>query len=104
MSEYGNERQPATQSDVDQGRAVFWIPDRRSKVYDLGFRLPAECTTAINIPIGEKGQELPAGTPLTVIQAEIVDDTDVLLGFTYGNGEGCGVCSLEEVRFTPSRG
>jgi uncharacterized ferredoxin-like protein len=88
------ERMPATESDVDAGSAAFWIPDQRSNVYDLGVALPAAAVAAKNIRIDEN-EEIPAGTPITIIQAEIVDETDVVVGFRYDGG--VGVCSLDEV-------
>ena len=89
-------RLPATAEDVEKGTAVFHVPDSRSKVYDLGFSLPAEAIVDKDMEVGG-GERIPAGTPIRVIQAEIVDNQDVLLGFTYG--ENRGVCHIDQVRF-----
>ena len=88
--------QPASAEDVERGSAVFYVPDARSKVYDLGFSLPAEAIVVSDIDVGE-AERISAGTVITVIQAEIVDDRDVLLGFSYQAGRG--VCTASEVRF-----
>ncbi len=88
----------ATQDDVDKGRAVFWIPDSRSKVYHLGFPLPADAIVVADMEVGEAEEYIRAGTTVTVIQAEIVDEKDVLLGFRYEGGTG--VCDLNQLRFT----
>jgi hypothetical protein len=92
-----SESSPATQADVDSGKAVFWIPDARSQVYDLGYFLPAEATAKTTIEFGE-GESIPEGATMTVVQAEIVDGADVLLGFTYGDTRG--VCALDQVEFS----
>lgn len=91
-----NDMKPATAEDVERGNAVFHVPDSRSKVYELGFSLPAQAVAVNNIDVGE-GEKIAAGMEVTVIQAEIVDDRDVLLGFSYEGGNG--VCSADEVRF-----
>lgn len=87
---------PASAEDVERGRAVFHIPDSRSKAYDLGFSLPAEANVAADIVVSEN-EKILIGTRITVVQAEIVDDQDIILGFSYDGGQG--VCSLSEVRF-----
>lgn len=92
---------PASAEDVERGHAVFHIPDSRSKVYDLGFSLPAEATVATDIVVNE-GEKIPIGTPIKVVQAEIVDDQDIVLGFSYDAGQG--VCTLSEVRFKREAG
>jgi len=93
-----NEVLPATQADVDKGTAVFCIPDSRSKVYDLGSPLPVEAAVTTDMEVGGEGERIPAGTIVTVVQAEIVDESDVLLGFVYG--EERGVCMLDQVQFS----
>lgn len=97
-----NKRATASQDDVDKGTAVFCVPDRRSKIYDLGFPLPADAVVVADMEVGEEGECIRAGTMVTVIQAEIVDEADVLLGFRYEGGTG--VCDLHEVRFTTETG
>jgi hypothetical protein len=91
-----SEKKPATQADVDSGSAVFFVPDTRSKFYDLGMPLPVEAILVADIEASE-GECMRAGTTITVVQAEIVDDRDVLLGITCG--EQKGVCMLNEVSF-----
>lgn len=91
-----NKTSAATQDDVDRGVAIFWIPDSRSKAYDVGRPLPADAWVVADIEVGE-GERIPAGTRVTVIQAEIIDDTEVLLGFRYE--KGAGVCDLGQLRF-----
>jgi hypothetical protein len=89
----------ATESDVNTGRAVFHVPDNRSRVFDIGVPLPANAVVISNLDVGE-GTTVPAGTRVIVIQAEIVDQQDVLLGFTYPGGQG--VCTIEQVEI-PTR-
>jgi hypothetical protein len=76
---------------------VFWIRDNRSSVYDLGFPLPAQAVIRKSVECGEDGELIPAGTSITVIQAEIVDNTNILIGFTCVQGQG--VCALDEIEF-----
>ena len=96
MSKSKSDMRPATAEDVERGRAVFYVPDSRSKVYDLGFSLPAEAIVDNDMDLGG-GDQISAGTIVTAIQAEIVDDKDVLLGFRYDAGRG--VCNATQVRF-----
>jgi len=96
MLKNNNDMKPATAEDVERGIAVFYVPDSRSKIYELGFSLPAEAVAVSDIEV-EDGEKILAGTALTIIQAEIVDDRDVLLGFSYKSGKG--VCTDSEVRF-----
>lgn len=90
-------RRAATQADVDEGTAVFWIPDSRSRIYDLGRQLPANAVVTVDMEVGTAGDLIAAGTRVSVIQSEIVDERDILLGFSYS--EGVGVCALDQVRF-----
>jgi hypothetical protein len=94
MSIHGSELKPATEADVDQGAAIFWVPDSRSKVYDLGVPLPVKATVKVDMDLGN-GQYIPAGTLVHVTQSEIVDDSDVLLGFVYSGGQG--ICELDQI-------
>ncbi|HET9363477.1 MAG TPA: hypothetical protein VFP71_00675 [Candidatus Angelobacter sp.] len=96
MLKNNNDMKPATAEDVEKGSAVFYVPDSRSKVYELGFSLPAEAVVVSDIEVGD-GEKIPVGTALTIIQAEIVDNRDVLLGFSYKSVKG--VCSDGEVQF-----
>jgi hypothetical protein len=89
--------QPATEEDCKAGRAVFYIPDNRSTVYDLGRPLPltaryredTETSTA-----SEQGT-IAAGTVVEIIQCEIGDNGQILVGFRYAGGEG--LCMLHEL-------
>jgi hypothetical protein len=89
-------RLPATEADVEKGIAIFWIPDSRSKLYDLGGSLPLEAFVVSDLDVGNK-QFIPAGTIIWVVQAEIVDDSEILLGFKYSEGQG--ICTLDQVEF-----
>lgn len=95
MSKNTNDLQPATAEDVEKGVAVFHVPDSRSRAYDLGSRLPLEAVVLKDIDVGN-GERIPAGTVVTVIQAEIIDERDVLLGFVYGSESG--VCGIDELQ------
>ena len=97
MSKKDHNQRPATQADVDDGKAVYWIPESRSTVYDLGFSLPAQAVTRKSVECSEGEEPIPAGTSITVIQAEIVDNSDILIGFTFGQRQG--VCALDEIEF-----
>jgi hypothetical protein len=86
-------REPATEEDARNGSAAFFVPEStRSKVFDLGVALPAGA-----VLLEEVGEEnpVPAGTRVQLIQAEILDDLHVLLGFTYDGG--VGICTLEGI-------
>jgi hypothetical protein len=96
MSKRKNDMKPATSEDVERGSAVFYVPDSRSKVCELGFSLPSEAVVISDIEVGH-GEKISVGTAVTIIQAEIVDDREVLLGFSYESGKG--VCTASEVRF-----
>ena len=91
---------PATQEDVDAGRAIFCVPDERSKIYDLGVSLPVRAKTRKDIG-NEEENPIPAGSVVEVVQCEIVDGTDVLVGFRQDSEEG--VCSLEEIEILPAQ-
>jgi hypothetical protein len=68
------------------------VADSRRKTFDLGVELPAAAVLSENI---EAERPVPAGTAVQLIRAEIVDDSDVLLWFTYADGQG--VCRLEQI-------
>lgn len=88
-----NETKAATEADVRDGAAIFYVADSRSKPFDLGVALPVD---AVPLQDAGEGQPVPAGTRIQIIQAEIPDDSQVLLGFTYANN-GQGICTLEEI-------
>lgn len=98
MLKKDRKKDAATQADVDSGKAAFWVPENRSKAYDLGFPLPAQAVIRKGLECKEGEEPIPAGTFVTVVQAEIVDGSDVLIGFTYEGGQG--VCAFDEIEFS----
>lgn len=87
----------ATQADVDSGVCVFFIPEDRSAPYSLGHPLPI--TAKIVRP--NDGSAFPAsGTLVQIVQAEIIDNTEILVGFITDDSEG--VCTLEDVELLPA--
>lgn len=81
----------ATQADQDAETVIFYIPDGRSVPYrfkrDLPLRarlLGTEETTGFRV-----------GTEIEILQAELGDTGDVLIGFIAGEEEG--VCMLHEI-------
>jgi hypothetical protein len=89
-----SEDSPADKIDFESGRAIFYIPDRRSRPYDLGWSLPLKAVLLKELEFGAQ-RTLPKGTQVDIVQAEIVDGKDVILGFLR-DGEP-GICALEEV-------
>lgn len=88
----------ATQDDVDHGVCVFFIPEERSAPYALGRPLPA----AARIVRPNDGSDFPAyGTEVQIVQAEIVDGVEILVGFLTDGAEG--VCVLEDVELLTDR-
>ena len=91
-----NEGRAATEADVDEGLAIFFIPDSRSRAYQTGRTLPVHAKVTKTIEIEDTEETIPAGTVVEIIQVELVDDKDILVGFM---NEGTpGVCALEEVQ------
>ena len=90
-----NNRQAATEADVDKGDAVFFVPDKRSRPYSLDRPLPARAQIAKPIRVERSDETIPAGTNVEVVQVEIVDEKDILVGFV--NQGVPGVCMLEEI-------
>lgn len=87
----------ATQDDVDRGVCVFFIPEERSVPYSLGRGLPI----AARIVRPNDGSDFPAfGTEVQIVQAEIVDGNEILIGFLTDEAEG--VCMLEDVALLSS--
>jgi hypothetical protein len=87
----------ATQADVDSGVCVFFIPEERSAPYPLGRPLPI--TAKIIRP--NDGSSFPAfGTKVQIVQAEIIDNSEILVGFLTDEFEG--VCTLDEVELLPA--
>lgn len=87
-----NATRSATENDVESGRAAYWVPDGRSQPYELGISLPTY--GVLRVDIGNQ-DPIKAGETVQVIQAELIDGTDVLLGFVW-KGQ-MGVCDLHEV-------
>jgi hypothetical protein len=82
------EARAATVEDSETGRAIFYIPEARSKPYSMGrpFPLPAK----IILP-----DEDNYGQVVQIVQAEIGDNGDILLGWVSGQEEG--ICMLGDV-------
>jgi hypothetical protein len=90
--------QGATERDFKDGTAIFYVKDGRSTRYDLGHSLPAAGIVRKAMQFSD-GKTISAGTPVTIVQAEITDDRDVLIGFRYGKEQG--ICKLSEVTLSP---
>jgi len=93
---------PATEEDCKAGRAVFYVPDNRSKVYDLGRPLPLQARVRQDMELGtDQEQEIiPAGTPVEIIQCEIGDNGEIVAGFLYdGNPVICMLAEIEIIEF-----
>ena len=88
---------PATEEDCKAGVAIFYILDKRGKVYDLGrpLPLPARYRQDTEIGTGDQLRNIPAGTPVEIIQCEIGDNGEILVGFRYERG--VGICMLNEL-------
>ncbi len=79
----------ATQADQDAEEVVFYIPDGRSVPYRFERDLPLRARLVGT----ETG--FPIGTEIEILQAEIGDTGDVLIGFIVGEDEG--LCQLHEI-------
>jgi hypothetical protein len=99
MSSEGKIR--ATERDVETGNAIFSISDERSRVYDIGIPLPVTATTRDEMTTSDNSK-LAKGTQIKVIQVEIVDERDILVGFRVG--QESGVCFLNQVLIKGSEG
>jgi hypothetical protein len=88
---------PATEDDCHAGRAIFFIPDNRSKVYDLGRPLPLQARLRQDTEAGTTDQPevIPAGTEVEIIQCEIGDNGEILVGYRYDGGDV--ICMLDEL-------
>jgi len=82
----------ATQADVDANDCMFFVPDGRSVPYSFGVDLPL---AAIVTKLDDGDGFPPPWTEVSIVQAELVDEEDVLLGILYGEEEG--VCSLADI-------
>jgi hypothetical protein len=73
----------------DAGKVIFYIPGGRSIPYRFERDLPLRARL-----IGtETG--FPVGIEVEILQAEIGDTGDVLIGFMVGEDEG--ICTLKEI-------
>jgi len=86
----------ATQADVDAGTCVFLIPDQRSTPYSFGRELPLAAVVALE----DDPNIGPKGTPVTIVQAEVGDTGDILLGVLFGE-DGEALCLLDDVEVLP---
>jgi hypothetical protein len=87
-----NNDRVATKADADAGNVIFYIPDQRSAPYSFGQDLPLYARV---VKPDESDGFPPPGTILRIVQAEIVDGKDVVLGFVNGDDEG--ICMLEDL-------
>jgi hypothetical protein len=99
MSNVLNRR--ATKEDIDAGLAVFCVPGERSRPYDLGAPLPVSARIKHDIGKEEGEKPVSAGTIVEVVQCEIVDEKEILVGFRQDSDEG--VCALEEIEILGSQ-
>jgi len=83
----------ATKADVNANSVVFYIPDGRSVPYEFEHQLPllARVTKA-----GDEVNFAPPGALVTIVQAELVDGNDVVLGLMM-DGDVEGICDLADV-------
>ncbi len=82
----------ATKVESEGDAVVFFVPDGRRRPYSFGRNLPI---LARITKTSEEEDFPPLGTVIEIVQAEIVDDENVLLGFVAGEDEG--ICALEDV-------
>jgi hypothetical protein len=81
----------ATKADQDAEEVIFYIPDGRSVPYRFGRDLPLSA----RLISPEEATGFPVGTVIEILQAEVGDTGDVLIGFMVGEEEG--VCQLNEI-------
>ena len=81
----------ATKADQDAEEVTFYIPDGRSVPYQFGRDLPLSA----RLISSEEATGFPIGTVIEILQAEIGDTGDVLIGFMAGEEEG--ICQLNEI-------
>jgi hypothetical protein len=87
----------ATQADVDTGNCVFFMPDQRSTPFSFDRELPI---SAVVILEDDAQNFAPKGTVVTIVQAELGDTGDVLLGVLYGDDQQA-LCLLSDVEVVP---
>jgi hypothetical protein len=81
----------ATKADQDAEEVIFYIADGRSVPYWLGRELPL----GARLISTEEDTGFPVGTEIEILQAELGDTGDVLIGFMVGEEEG--ICQLNEI-------
>ena len=81
----------ATQADQDAEEVIFYIPNGRSVPYRFERDLPLRARLVGT----EETTRFPIGTEIEILQAEIGDTGDVLIGFIVGEDEG--ICLLHEI-------
>jgi hypothetical protein len=81
----------ATEADFHSGVAVFYVQVGRSAPYSLGRDLPIKAEI-----VKPDGVDWPAGSQVSIVQAEITDGQHVTLGVLKGDQQG--VCALEDVK------
>jgi len=81
----------ATEADFHSGVAVFYVPDGLSAPYSLGRDLPIRAEL-----VKSEGTDWPVGSQVSIVQAEISDGKDVILGVVHGDEQG--ICTLEDVK------
>ncbi len=81
----------ATQADQDAETVIFYIPDGRSVPYRFEHDLPLRARLLGT----EEITGFPTGTEIEILQAELGDTGDVLIGFIVGEVEG--ICTLGEI-------
>lgn len=99
-------KKPATEEDCKAGRAIFFVPDNRSSVYDLGNPLPLQArirqeTEVSKVSADGEPEMISAGTLVEIIQCEIGDNGEIIVGFRYPGGEG--ICMLRELELVEAR-
>jgi hypothetical protein len=81
----------APKADQDAEEVIFYIPDGRSVPYRFGRDLPL----GARLISPEVATGFPVGTVIEILQAEIGDTGDVLIGYVAGEEEG--ICQLNEI-------
>ena len=83
----------ATEADVDAHSVVFYIPDGRSVPYTFEHELPLLARVT---KTEDEVNFAPPGTLVTIVQAELVDGQNVVLGLMM-DGDVEGICDLADV-------
>ncbi len=83
----------ATERDVEARRVIFFIPDSRSTPFEFDHAFPLLAKVVKKDDMD--GFPKP-GSLVTIVQAEMTDEGQVVLGLIYGDGEE-GVCHLQDI-------